>query len=137
MDLEKLPIILQCDEVGSETRTPNFIILHYEVAYIKCLREKQIIVLSESNVFILFIERVTEPILFNVFFLQKKVSLHRIEHTDVTVELLCGKHVEVSCRSDAVASEIADVVMRHMNFSENSFFGLTILRGMFKRIFVY
>uniref|UniRef100_A0A1I8EH06 FERM domain-containing protein n=1 Tax=Wuchereria bancrofti TaxID=6293 RepID=A0A1I8EH06_WUCBA len=35
---------------------------------------------------------------------------------------------KVSCRSDAVASEIADVVMRHMNFSENSFFGLTILR---------
>ncbi|EJW88731.1 hypothetical protein WUBG_00364, partial [Wuchereria bancrofti] len=58
----------------------------------------------------------------------KKVTLHRIEHTDVTVELLSGKHVEVSCRSDAVASEIADVVMRHMNFSENSFFGLTILR---------
>ncbi|VIO87353.1 Uncharacterized protein BM_BM6419 [Brugia malayi] len=59
---------------------------------------------------------------------KKKVTLHRIEHTDVTVELLSGKHVEVSCRSDAVASEIADVVMRHMNFSENSFFGLTILR---------
>ncbi|VDK83204.1 unnamed protein product [Litomosoides sigmodontis] len=58
----------------------------------------------------------------------KKVTLHRIEHTDVTVELLNGRHVEVSCRSDAVASEIADVVMRHMNFSENSFFGLTILR---------
>lgn len=62
------------------------------------------------------------------------MTLHRIEHTDVTVELLNGKHVEVSCRSDAVASEIADVVMRHMNFSENSFFGLTILRGMFKSI---
>uniref|UniRef100_A0A915PK59 PDZ domain-containing protein n=1 Tax=Setaria digitata TaxID=48799 RepID=A0A915PK59_9BILA len=59
---------------------------------------------------------------------RKKVTLHRIEHTDVTVELLNGKHVEVSCRSDAVASEIADVVMRHMNFNENSFFGLTILR---------
>ncbi|EFO27314.2 hypothetical protein LOAG_01159 [Loa loa] len=59
---------------------------------------------------------------------KKKVTLHRIEHTDVTVELLSGKHVEVSCRSDAVASEIADVVMRHMNFSENSFFGLTVLR---------
>ncbi|MCP9265808.1 hypothetical protein DINM_021198 [Dirofilaria immitis] len=59
---------------------------------------------------------------------KKKVTLHRIEHTDVTVELLSGKHVEVSCRSDAVALEIADVVMRHMNFNENSFFGLTILR---------
>lgn len=46
------------------------------------------------------------------------------------MELLNGKHVEVSCRSDAVASEIADVVMRHMNFNENSFFGLTVLRGL-------
>lgn len=59
---------------------------------------------------------------------KKKVTLHRVEHTDVTVELLSGKHVEVSCRSDAVASEIADVVMRHMNFNENSFFGLTVMR---------
>ncbi|VDP11919.1 unnamed protein product [Onchocerca flexuosa] len=59
---------------------------------------------------------------------KKKVTLHRIEHTDVTVELLSGKHVEVSCRSDAIALEIADVVMRHMNFNENSFFGLTVLR---------
>ncbi|VDN03700.1 unnamed protein product [Thelazia callipaeda] len=59
---------------------------------------------------------------------KKKVTLHRVEHTDVTVELLSGRHVEVSCRSDAVASEIADVVMRHLNFTENSFFGLTVLR---------
>ncbi|VDN18429.1 unnamed protein product [Gongylonema pulchrum] len=59
---------------------------------------------------------------------KRKVTLHRVEHTYVTVELLNGKLVEVSCRSDAVTSEIADVVMRHMNFNENSFFGLTILR---------
>ncbi|VDM37179.1 unnamed protein product [Toxocara canis] len=58
----------------------------------------------------------------------KKMSLHRIEQTGVTVELLNGKHIEVSCRSDAIASEVADVVMRHINFNENSFFGLTVLR---------
>uniref|UniRef100_A0A0M3IPR6 FERM domain-containing protein n=1 Tax=Ascaris lumbricoides TaxID=6252 RepID=A0A0M3IPR6_ASCLU len=61
-------------------------------------------------------------------FLKKKMSLHRIEQTGVTVELLNGKRIEVSCRSDAVASEVADVVMRHINFNENSFFGLTVLR---------
>uniref|UniRef100_F1KQZ6 Tyrosine-protein phosphatase non-receptor type 13 n=1 Tax=Ascaris suum TaxID=6253 RepID=F1KQZ6_ASCSU len=59
---------------------------------------------------------------------KKKMSLHRIEQTGVTVELLNGKRIEVSCRSDAVASEVADVVMRHINFNENSFFGLTVLR---------
>ncbi|VDK71471.1 unnamed protein product [Anisakis simplex] len=59
---------------------------------------------------------------------QKKMSLHRVEQTGVKVELLNGKNIEVSCRSDAIASEVADVVMRHINFNENSFFGLTTLR---------
>uniref|UniRef100_A0A0N5B0F9 FERM and PDZ domain-containing protein 2 n=1 Tax=Syphacia muris TaxID=451379 RepID=A0A0N5B0F9_9BILA len=59
---------------------------------------------------------------------KKKVSLHRVEQTVVVVELLNGKRVEVNCRSDAIAAEIADVVMRHINFNENIFFGLTHLR---------
>lgn len=48
----------------------------------------------------------------------------------MVVELLNGKRVEVNCRSDAIAAEIADVVMRHINFNENIFFGLTHLRGL-------
>ncbi|VDN53690.1 unnamed protein product [Dracunculus medinensis] len=59
---------------------------------------------------------------------KKKITLHRVEQTDVVIELLNGKRIEVSCRSDAIAFEVADVVMRHMNYTENSFFGLTVLK---------
>ncbi|CAJ0932974.1 unnamed protein product, partial [Mesorhabditis belari] len=59
---------------------------------------------------------------------KKKMVLHRVEQTDVFVELLNGQKIEVSCRSDVVTADIFSLVVGHMNINENVFFGLSVVR---------
>lgn len=55
----------------------------------------------------------------------------RTDSSGVQVVLLSGQRVEVTCRTDAIASEIFDLVVAHMNLNEHYFFGLTVLKGKY------
>ncbi|CAJ0573755.1 unnamed protein product, partial [Mesorhabditis spiculigera] len=59
---------------------------------------------------------------------KKKMVLHRVEQTDVMVELLNGQKIEVSCRSDVLTADVFSLVVGHMNINEHVFFGLSVLR---------
>lgn len=58
------------------------------------------------------------------------MSLHRVEQSEVWVELLSGQKIEVSCRTDARVHDVFSLVVAHMNLNEHVFFGLTVLRGL-------
>ena len=59
---------------------------------------------------------------------QKLLSLHRVEDTEVVVELLNGQKVEVMCRSDVISRDIFSLIVQNMNINEHVFFGLSFLR---------
>uniref|UniRef100_A0A914XM52 Uncharacterized protein n=1 Tax=Plectus sambesii TaxID=2011161 RepID=A0A914XM52_9BILA len=61
-------------------------------------------------------------------FLQRNNPLVRTDSSGVQVVLLSGQRVEVTCRTDAIASEIFDLVVAHTNLNEHYFFGLTVLK---------
>ncbi|CAI4231836.1 unnamed protein product [Auanema sp. JU1783] len=56
---------------------------------------------------------------------KKKLTIMRIEQSEVLVELLNGQRVEVSCRTDVIARDIFSLVVQHMNINEHIFFGLS------------
>ncbi|CAB3409404.1 unnamed protein product [Caenorhabditis bovis] len=59
---------------------------------------------------------------------KKRLSLHRVEETEVIVELLNGQKIEVACRSDVVSHDIFSLIVQNMNINEHVFFGLSFLR---------
>lgn len=59
---------------------------------------------------------------------KKKVTLMRVEQTEVWVELLNGQRVEVACRTDVAARDVFSLVVQHMNINEHIFFGLSVMR---------
>ncbi|EFP10180.1 CRE-FRM-5 protein [Caenorhabditis remanei] len=59
---------------------------------------------------------------------KKLLSLHRVEDTEVVVELLNGQKVEVMCRSDVISRDIFSLIVQNMNINEHVFFGLSFLR---------
>ncbi|PAV92162.1 hypothetical protein WR25_05329 isoform B [Diploscapter pachys] len=59
---------------------------------------------------------------------KKKMTIHKVEDTEVIVELLNGQKIEIGCRSDAIVSDIYFLVVHHMNLNEHIFFGLSFLR---------
>ncbi|CCD68260.2 Protein kinase domain-containing protein [Caenorhabditis elegans] len=59
---------------------------------------------------------------------KKRISLHRVEDTEVVVELLNGQKVEVACRSDVISRDVFSLIVQNMNINEHVFFGLSFLR---------
>ncbi|PIC35295.1 hypothetical protein B9Z55_014696 [Caenorhabditis nigoni] len=59
---------------------------------------------------------------------KKRLSLHRVEDTEVVVELLNGQKVEVACRSDVISRDVFSLIVQNMNINEHVFFGLSFLR---------
>lgn len=59
---------------------------------------------------------------------QKRISLHRVEDTEVVVELLNGQKVEVACRSDVISRDVFSLIVQNMNINEHVFFGLSFIR---------
>lgn len=59
---------------------------------------------------------------------KKRLSLHRVEDTEVVVELLNGQKVEVACRSDVISRDVFSLIVQNMNINEHVFFGLSFIR---------
>jgi hypothetical protein len=92
--------------------TTTFVVIHF---------------LSLTHSFHIFIHIISTT---HMLKLQKNL-LQRLEFSDVYVILLTGQRVEVNCRTDATAGDVFDLVVSHINLSENLLFGLTVLKGIY------
>ncbi|CAI5449532.1 unnamed protein product [Caenorhabditis angaria] len=59
---------------------------------------------------------------------KKRLSLHRVEDTEVVVELLNGQKIEVACRSDVISRDVFSLIVQNNNINEHVFFGLSFLK---------